>query len=260
MTIHNLEGLLSPQSIAVIGPNTHGPVLSERLFAQINASGFKGPKYVTYWRDDVPKGFKKIRSLRDLKTPVDLVVLLGDPEHCIGAIERAGKFGSKAAIIPASGFHRWEEKKIAQALETARPHSLRILGPGSLGVATPHANLSALLTADSAASGDLALISRSGTIFNATLAWAKENAVGFSGVVSLGRRADVDVSDLLDWYAQDYRTRAILVHFETLENPRKFLSAARAAARSKPVIVIRSGASRDKETIGSTHAGPPRLQ
>ncbi|WP_068088363.1 bifunctional acetate--CoA ligase family protein/GNAT family N-acetyltransferase [Polycladidibacter stylochi] len=260
MTILNLEGLLAPKSIGIIGPNSHQDALLERLFNSIEASGFKGEKlFISSEQHSAPQDYRTYENLAALKgekaTAPDLAILLSERFQCLEQIKELGAMGVKAALLPSAGFEQWEQGLQKDVLEAARPYNLRILGPGSLGVASPHANFSALLTQDQALKGDLALISRSGTIFNATLAWAKNNRIGFSGAISLGRRLDVDISDLLDWYAMDYRSKAILMHLETIENPRKFLSAARAAARAKPVIIIRSGSSRDQQPQGVTHSG-----
>ena len=257
MTIRNLESLTSPRSVAIIGPNSRNPMILQRLITSLSTSGYTGSK--SLYKVDAPEsdasGFSAFSELEDLKDKAELAVLLSDHESSASLLSQLGELGTKAVVAPASGFDSWKDEDLIALLQAARPYNIRILGPGSLGLASPHAKFSTLITQDQALKGDLALISRSGTIFNTTLSWAKANSIGFSGVVSLGRRLDVDVSDLLDWYAHDYRTRAILVHLETISHPRKFLSAARAAARSKPVIVLRSGASRDFHTHhGTAHS------
>ncbi|MDD7911397.1 bifunctional acetate--CoA ligase family protein/GNAT family N-acetyltransferase [Pseudovibrio exalbescens] len=259
MTIRNLDSLFWPKALVVVGSHRTPEILAHKMLQGIIDSGFTGsittvglaPSLLPQEHAD---RFKFAKSVRELPHPVDLLVYMGDKESAADVISAAGEHGARGALFPSSGFDDWEPQDLQRVLNAAKPFNLRVLGPGSLGMAAPHAGFAALLTSDQPLKGDLALISRSGTIFNATMAWARSSSIGFSGVASLGRRADVDVSDLLDWFAQDYRTRAILVHFETIENPRKFLSAARAAARSKPVVVIRSGASRDRKSSGHTHA------
>lgn len=254
MTICNLEGLTSPRSIAIVGPNSKQEVVLQRLIDSLVGCGFSGPKAFINLPGTSADGFRSIASIPEVDGKADLAILLGDHTTAADDIRRLGEQGTRAVVIPASGFDSWRDEHLDALLKAAHPYNIRILGPGSLGIAAPHSKLSTLLTSEQALKGELALISRSGTIFNTTLSWAKANSIGFSGVVSLGRRLDVDVSDLLDWYAQDYRTKAILVHLETIANPRKFMSAARAAARSKPVIVIRSGASRDQHISGTAHS------
>lgn len=259
MTIRNLEGLFRPSSIAVAGPSRLPAGALELLLDRLARSGFSGPLSLVSGSDDdlavLPEGIAHAGSIGDLPSPPDLLILTGAPDGAADLISTAGAAGTRAAIALSAGYDRWSEDASRAALLAARPHLLRLLGPGSLGVAAPAARLAAHLGACEAERGDLAFIARSGTVVNATLSWAHANGTGFSGIVSLGQRSDVDASDLLDWFATDYRTRAILLHLETIVNPRKFLSAARAAARSKPVVVLRSGASRERPLDGITHAG-----
>ncbi len=123
----------------------------------------------------------------------------------------------------------------------ARPHLLRILGPNCIGLLAPHIGLNASFAQTDALPGELAFVSQSGALVTAMLDWARSRAIGFSHVVSLGEHADVDFGDMLDYLASDPRTRAILLYIESIESPRKFMSAARAAARNKPVIVVKAG-------------------
>ncbi|HEC0958188.1 TPA: protein acetyltransferase, partial [Klebsiella pneumoniae] len=106
-----------------------------------------------------------------------------------------------------------------------------------------HARLNASIAAHFPQAGDLALISESSAIAAALVEWGVARSVGFSAVVSLGDTLDVDFGDLLDYFATDYRTRAILLYVEQIKDARKFMSAARAAARAKPVVVVKSGRS-----------------
>ncbi|RBB27400.1 GNAT family N-acetyltransferase, partial [Xanthomonas oryzae pv. oryzae] len=115
----------------------------------------------------------------------------------------------------------------------ARAKGMRILGPHCLGVIAPHARLNASIAAHCPQAGDLALISESSAIAAALVEWGVARSVGFSAVVSLGDTLDVDFGDLLDYFATDYRTRAILLYVERIGDARKFMSAARAAARAK---------------------------
>ena len=126
-------------------------------------------------------------------------------------------------------------------LDAARPHLLRLLGPNCIGLLTPRLGLNASFAHTDALPGDLAFVSQSGALVTAMLDWANARGIGFSHVVSLGERADVDFGDMLDHLASDAATRAILLYIESIESPRKFMSAARAAARNKPVIVVKAG-------------------
>ncbi|WP_284317363.1 bifunctional acetate--CoA ligase family protein/GNAT family N-acetyltransferase, partial [Methylobacterium gnaphalii] len=144
---------------------------------------------------------------------------------------------------------------IGAARRAAREHSLRLLGPDSIGVAVPGRKLNASLLAHPPLAGDLALVTQSGTVASAIAAWAHRREVGFSAILTVGRSADVDVADALDHFAADLQTRAILLSLHRIEDARKFLSAARAAARVKPVMVLRTGRHEALEESPQTHTG-----
>src|SRR5690606_6222248 len=128
------------------------------------------------------------------------------------------------------------------ALEAVvRPRGLRIVGPNCPGVIAPHANLFASCAAYRPLPGARAPVAQSGAAAAGVLEWARPRDIGFSAVVSVGDALDVDFADLLDHFAVDRHTRAILLYIEHVRDARKFLSAARAAARGKPVVVVRPG-------------------
>ena len=139
--------------------------------------------------------------------------------------------------------------------ELASRKGIRIVGPNCLGVIAPRAGLNASFAAHSVAKGDLALVSQSGAITVSLIAWAAQRNLGFSGLVSLGDMSDVGFGDTLDWFAQDAGTRAILLYVEAITHAKRFMSAARAAARIKPVIVIKAGKSRRAAQAAATHTG-----
>ena len=255
MTIRNLDGFFNPASVAVIGPNRHPASLETALLQRLAAAEF--PARVSLVGLTAPSGWtgNSVDQLSDLATPPDMAVYLGEPETLPHTIAALGDRGTRAVLIPSQGYEAWPEALMQECREAARETNLRLIGPGSLGISVPAAGLDALLSADVPQKGDVAFISRSGAVLNATLSWAKSHHTGFSAVVSLGDRMDVDLGDLIDYFAQDYRTRSIVLHLEGIAIPRKFISAARAAARSKPVIVIRSGKSADAHSTGRTHAG-----
>ena len=132
---------------------------------------------------------------------------------------------------------------------------MRLVGPNCLGVLAPHAKLNASFAASMPPAGDLALISQSGAIATGLVEWASARGVGFSAIVSIGDSIDVDFADLLDYFATDRATRAILLYVESIRDARKFMSAARGAARAKPVLVIKSGRHAQGAKAALTHTG-----
>jgi acetyltransferase len=169
-----------------------------------------------------------------------------------GLIAELGTLGTRAAVVLSAGL----DNAVRQAmLDAAKPHCLRILGPNCLGLLVPHLGLNASFSHADALSGDIALVSQSGALVTAILDWARGQGIGFSRLVSLGEHADVDFGDMLDWLASDAKTRSILLYIESIESPRKFMSAARAAARNKPVIVVKAGRSPQGQRAAASHTG-----
>nr|WP_282449058.1 GNAT family N-acetyltransferase [Roseibium sp. CAU 1639] len=250
-----MEGFFAPRSIAVIGPCRHPGVLTHKLIACLQDIEAGHPVTLVGIDEDVPFHGKKAARLDDLQAMPDLAIYLASADAAPETIARLGAGGTKAVLIPSPGFETWPDTLLQACRDAAQATNLRLIGPGTLGLAVPASRLNALLSAELPEKGEVAFFSRSGAVLNATLSWAKAHRTGFSAVVSLGARMDVDVGDLIDYFAQDYHTRAIVLHLEGIAVPRKFISAARAAARSKPVIVIRSGKSRDSGGSGRTHAG-----
>ena len=172
-----------------------------------------------------------------------------------GIVASAGRRGVAGAVIVTAGLGHGAGSLAEAARIEARKHGLRLVGPNCLGVMAPPAKLNASFAARNATPGDLALISQSGAVAAGLLEWAARRRVGFSGLVSLGDMVDVDFGDCLDYFAADRGTRAILLYIEAIADARKFMSAARAAARTKPVVVIKSGRHAQGARAAATHTG-----
>ncbi len=245
MTIRNLNFLFAPRSIVLIGasqtPGTVAGVMTNNIFS----AGFKGEIFPVNQKDKTSEGIATYPNIASLPQAPDLAVIAAPPDTVPGLIDQLGKRGTKAAVIIASGFSTIAEpqgRKITSAiLAAAEPYLLRIIGPNSLGVMIPGVGLHAGFGLIHPLPGNLAFVSQSGAVLTAVLDWATSRKIGFSHCVALGDMADVDFGDMLDYLANDYATRAILLFIEDITSARKFLSAARAAARNKPVIVVKAG-------------------
>jgi acetyltransferase len=188
----------------------------------------------------------------DLPEAPDLAVICTPPATVPGLVAELGRLGTRAAIVMTAGLGADQKQAV---LDAARPHLLRVLGPNCLGLLTPHLGLNASFAHTDALAGDIAFVSQSGALVTAVLDWSKSRRIGFSHMVSLGERSDVDFGDLLDHLASEPRTRSILLYIESIEAPRKFMSAARAAARNKPVIVVKAGRAGRGVQAAASHTG-----
>ncbi|WP_026868939.1 bifunctional acetate--CoA ligase family protein/GNAT family N-acetyltransferase [Inquilinus limosus] len=260
MSVRNLDALFRPGSIAVIGasrrPGSVGAVVARNLFA----GGFDGPVMPVNPKAQSIGSTLAYASVAELPVPPDLAVIATPPATVPGLIAELGARGTRAAVVVTAGFGEGdgqvEGTALRQAmLEAARPHLLRVLGPNCLGLMAPHHGVNASFAHIAPLPGDLAFVSQSGAIATAVLDWATHRGIGFSHVVSLGDMADVDFGDMLDWLAADGRTRAILLYVEAITHARKFMSAARIAARTKPVVVIKAGRTEAAARAAASHTG-----
>lgn len=250
MTIRNLDRALHPRSVAVIGAgpgNVGGAVL-----ANIVAGGFRGPVWPVNPRHAQVHGLACSARVADLPEAPDVAIVAVPADVVPRVIGDLGARGCRLAVVVTSGLKATTRQAM---LEAARPWLMRVIGPNAVGLAVPHARLDATYAPVAASPGRLGLIAQSGTIATTLLDWAVDHGVGFSHAVSLGDMADVDPGDYLDLLAYDGQTRAILLYLESIPSPRKFLSAARAAARLKPVIAVKAGRSGQAARAAQTHTG-----
>jgi acetyltransferase len=252
MSIRHLEQLLSPRTVAVFGASDRPGSVGATVWNNLAAGGFQGPLWAVNPRRPALAGGPAVASLEELPQAPDLAVICTPPDTVVGLIAALGRAGTRAAIVMTAGLGA--ERRQAM-LDAARPTVMRVLGPNCLGLLSPHLGLNASFAHTGARAGDLAFVSQSGALVTAVLDWAQARGIGFSHMVSLGEAADVDVGDLLDHLASDARTRSILLYLESASAPRKFMSAARAAARNKPVIVVKAGRAGRGVQAAASHTG-----
>ncbi|CAE6746154.1 bifunctional acetate--CoA ligase family protein/GNAT family N-acetyltransferase [Paraburkholderia haematera] len=241
MTVRNLDALFRPKSVAVIGASERPGSTGAMVWSRVLEGGFEGPVWAVNPKYETLGGHAVIGDAGDLPQAPTVAVICTPPASWPGIIHKLGGLGTRAAIIV--GEVRCDEDRLhlRHALSAARPHLLRIVGPGSLGVVSPalHAHFGA--PSCTVKAGGVAWVSQSNALTNAVLGWAHARGLGFSHAVALGDEADVDAGDVLDYLASDPGTRAILLELDSVRAARKFMSAARAAARNKPVLALRSG-------------------
>ena len=252
MSIRNLDSLLDPRSVAVFGASQRTASVGGTVWTNLRSGAYKGPLYAVNPKYSDFDGEPVYASAADLPKVPDLAVICTPATVVPGLIADLGRLGTRAAIVLTAGLDAVQRKAM---LDAARPYLLRILGPNCIGLLSPHIGLNASFAHITAAPGALAFVSQSGALVTGMLDWAQSRAIGFSHFVSLGEHADVDFGDMLDYLASDSRTRAILLYIESIEATRKFMSAARAAARNKPVIVVKAGRSRQGQLAAASHTG-----
>ena len=252
MSIRHLDHLLNPKSVVVVGASDRVGSVGATVWRNLRASGFEGPIHALNPHRATLDGMPVFACVADLPSTPDLAVICTPPHSIADLIAELGRLGTRAAVVMTAGLSPVQKQATRDA---ARPYLLRVLGPNCLGLLTPHLGLNASFAHTDALAGDVAFVSQSGALVTAVLDWAKSRHLGFSHMVSLGEHADVDFGDLLDYLASDARTRSILLYIESIEAPRKFMSAARAAARNKPVIVVKAGRAGKGVLAAASHTG-----
>ena len=242
MTTHTLRSLCKPASVALIGASERPKSIGAALTRNLLASGFKGELFLVNRRHPRVQNMPACQRLADLPHAPELAIIATPPATLPGLLAELGQGGTRiAAIATIANFPN--EARIWR--EIARSQGLRWLGPGCFGVIAPRWGLNASLSHIFPQPGHLALIAPEGSVLAPILEWAATQGIGFSSVIALGQSGDLDYSELLDDLSRDPETRAILLVLETVAHARPFLSAARAAARVKPVLVVRAGRGGD---------------
>ncbi len=257
MSIRNLHYLFAPRSVALVGasrrPGSVGAALARNLFR----TGFDGPIMPVNPRHTAIEGVLTYPDIDSLPLAPDLGVISTPPEAVVDSVRALARRGARAAIIITAGFEEagaGDEQRRAM-LAAARPSVMRLVGPNCLGIVSPRTGLNASFAHRTPRPGRLAFVTQSGAIVSAVIGWAESRSIGFSHLVSLGDMVDVDFGDMLDFLANDAETRAILLYVEQVTSPRKFMSAARAAARMKPVIVVKGGRHAASAKAVASHTG-----
>ena len=252
MSIRNLDALFDPASIAVFGASQRAGSVGATVWRNLSTGSFKGALYAVNPKRSELTGYTVVSSAVDLPEAPALAVICTPPDTVVGLIEDLAKLGTQAAVVLTAGMSSAQKQAM---LDAAKPHTLRILGPNCIGLLSPHKGVNASFSHINAQPGELAFVSQSGALVTAMLDWAQGRGIGFSHFVSMGEHADVDFGDMLDYLASDAKTRAILLYAESIESPRKFMSAARAAARNKPVIIVKAGRSPQGQLAAASHTG-----
>ena len=248
MDKHYLTSLFSPSSIVVFAGDAEHPEsqtpYARTVLAELSTNGFAGT--VTHLDIHMTGTLAELAQSR-----ADLAIIALPHGQIAAALEVTGRIRCRAALVLSTGLPPAE---CAELLDIAKRHGVHLLGPNSLGFQRPHIKLNASAAGALAVPGPLALISQSGALTSSILDWAQQNGVGFSAVISLGPNTSVDLPQALDFLANDGATQSILIYMEGIRNARRFMSALRAAAYTKPVVVMKAGRKPAGSKAALTHS------
>jgi acetyltransferase len=254
----NLDKIFNPQSVAIIGASDAEGSVGYAIVKNFTRLGYAGKVFFVNIRKSEIMGTKTYPTVNQIPEPVDLAIIATPAKTVPDVIEECGKAGVKGAIIVSAGFKETGpagkalEEKI---LEIAKKYNIRIVGPNCIGIIRPRINLNATFVDKVPKPGNIAFLSQSGALGSAILDWAIHENIGFSNFVSVGSMIDVDFGDLIDYFGSDPKTKSILMYVEGITEARKFMSAARHFARTKPIIVVKSGRFSESAKAAASHTG-----
>jgi acetyltransferase len=255
---HYLAPLFEPDAVAIIGASERKGSVGAVLIGNMLAASYRGALYAVNPKHREVRGVPCFPTIGEVPRRVDLAVIATPAATVPGVIEQCGAAGVRAAVVVSAGFSETgaEGAPLERALlENARRHRLRVLGPNCLGIMRPGIGLNATFARGHARLGSLGLISQSGAVCTAMLDWAAAHGVGFSSVVSLGGSTELDFGELVDYLVNDLKTAHILLYIEGVRDARRFMSALRAAARVKPVILMKAGRHPAGSRAAVSHTG-----
>jgi len=258
MVTLNLDKIFNPKSIAIIGASDEEGTVGCALMKNFRELGFEGRLYPVNIRKSEVFGLQAYPSVGHIPETVDLAVIATPARTVPDVVEQCGKTGIKGLIIISAGFKEIgaEGKALEERItRLKKEYDLRIIGPNCLGVIRPSSRLNATFISKMPKPGNIAFISQSGALGTAILDWALHENIGFSNFVSIGSMIDVDFGDLIDYFGTDPKTKSILMYVEGLSDARKFMSAARHFARTKPIIVVKAGKFSESAKAAASHTG-----
>jgi acetyltransferase len=253
-----IESVFKPASLVLVGASDRPGSLGDVVRRNLAQAGFAGAVHYVNPAHDSVGGQPAFASVRDLPAAVDLAVIVTPAATVPDVITDCGERGVRGAVVIAAGFR--ERGPDGKALEgeikrRARRYGLRVLGPGSLGILRTDDRLNATAGPPQPLPGRLALVSQSGALCAAILDWARLRHVGFSTVISTGNGADIGFGEILDFLVRDPATDSIMLYMEGIDGARRFMSALRAAARVKPVVVMKAGRHAQRPDAAAFHTG-----
>jgi len=256
----SMRPFFEPEAVAVVGANRERGRIGSEVFHNLIAAGCAVPVYPVHPDGGEIEGHRAYARVSDIPGPVDLAVIVVPAAHVPGVVEECIAKGVKALVVISAGFAEvgTEGRALEAALlETVRKAGIRMVGPNCMGLLNtdPGVRLNATFSPVYPPVGGVAMSTQSGALGLAILDYARRLNLGISTFVSVGNKADVSSNDLIQYWADDPRTRVILLYLESFGNPQKFSQIARRVARVKPIVAVKSGRSAAGARAASSHTG-----
>jgi acetyltransferase len=259
VSILNLDKIFNPQRVAVIGASDSPTSVGYTVLRNLVGSGFRGVVYPVNRRRESVQGIEAHKDIESLPYPPDLAVICTPSTTVPEIVRQCGDAGTRGIVVISAGFReigkegRELEQKVLE--EQAKFDGMRILGPNCLGLIVPGIHLNASFAAATPKKGHIGFISQSGALCTSVLDWAIDEGIGFAYFVSVGNMLDVSMADLIDFFGSATETESIILYIESIDEAREFMSAARAFARTKPIVAFKAGRFAESAQAAASHTG-----
>ncbi|MHA1304018.1 MAG: acetate--CoA ligase family protein [Candidatus Heimdallarchaeaceae archaeon] len=260
-----IKALFEPESVAIIGATPTPDKIGNRIMDNIvhylvgetdRSKGFQGKIYPIHPKAEEIMGYKAYKSILDVPDSVDQAIIVVPPKFVMQVLEECGQKGVKAAVIITAGFGETGKKDAEKDIVAiARKYDMRIVGPNCLGIYNPYIQFNGTFADEAPQKGTLAFISQSGALCISAILHSNKVGIGYSHFVSIGNKADVDDSDLLEYFANDYKTKCIGLYVESMPDGRKFYEEAKKITWRQPIVVLKSGRTTYGASAASSHTG-----
>jgi acetyl coenzyme A synthetase (ADP forming)-like protein len=253
-----LDAILRPRSIAVVGASRHADTIGWQILDNLVRSGFTGPIYPVNPGAESIHSIRAYPSVEAIPDPVDLAVIVVRKQFVLDVAEACGRKGVKGLVVITAGFAEIggegveRERKL---VEIVRRHGMRMVGPNCMGVLNtdPAVSMLATFSPSMPPHGPVAIVSQSGAMGQSILDHGEELGIGIHQFVSMGNKPDVSGNDLLEYWADDPKVRAILMYLESFGNPRRFAQLARRITKRKPIFVVKAGRTAAGARAATSH-------
>jgi len=259
VSIRNLDKIFEPHRVAVIGASDAPTSVGYTVLRNLVGSGFRGVVYPVNPKRESVQGIQAYKDIPSLPHAPDMAVICTPAGSVPALVRQCGEAGTRGVVIISAGFReigpegRRLEEQVRQ--EQRKFDGMRILGPNCLGLIVPGISLNASFAAATPAKGHIGFISQSGALCTSVLDWALDEGIGFSYFVSVGNMLDVSMGDLIDYFGSATETRSIILYIESISEAREFMSAARAFARTKPIVAYKAGRFAESAQAAASHTG-----
>jgi acetyltransferase len=259
VSIRNLDKIFDPRRVAVIGASDTPTSVGYTVLRNLVGSGFAGVVYPINPRREAIQGIHAYQDVKSLPHVPDLGVICTPAPSVPGLVRELGEAGTRGIVIISAGFREIgaEGRKLEEQVrdEQRKFAGMRILGPNCLGIMVPAIHLNASFAAATPGPGHIGFISQSGALCTSVLDWAIDQGIGFSYFVSVGNMLDVGMGDLIDYFGSATETESIILYIESITEAREFISAARAFARTKPIVAYKAGRFAESAQAAASHTG-----